>query len=444
MNKVMRSLAFKMGLSIVLGEMLAVVIVGVIYIQHVSAATIFVWLSIVAVTSVLVMFLMKVLVLRRVDRLVSVAQQARAEELAQSVQLQAIIDVGGTMASLRDFDTLFNEVPHLISERFGFYYVGIFSDLTGFPKPVRSEGIVGAVMATHEARIALDVGVDAVDFGNSDLPDTRSEIALPLMIAGRVLGVLDIQSTEEAAFTPADARVLRGLADQVAVALDNAHIIAEMREALAAQQRADGAPSRDGDIGQQAWAELTRSQSLGYVSVEAGQVQPALSQWSPGMVQARREGRMVQEDALTVAVPVKVRRGATGVLGVVKFRRPEGAGAWTPQQLTLLETLTDRLSQAMESARLYEDSQRLAAQERLVGNVSSRIRESLEIEAVLQVAAREIGEAFDLSDIVIRLGTVEELVGPSGSVAQASQPDTEDLVDAGTRGTRVSMGKRGE
>ena len=145
-----------------------------------------------------------------------VAERTQALE-RRAIQLQAAADVGGTAARLRDLDELLRQVTRLISQRFGFYHVGIFlldergeyavlrasnseggqRMLTrGHKLKVGQVGIVGYVTGAGEARIALNVGEDIQYFNNPDLPTTQSEMALPLIVGGRILGALDIQSSQ--------------------------------------------------------------------------------------------------------------------------------------------------------------------------------------------------------------------------------------------------------
>lgn len=325
----------------------------------------------------------------------------------RSRQLQVVTEVGSAIVSIRDFDTLLAEVTRLISEQFGFYHVGIFLlDAAGEYAVLRAAnseggrrmlarehtlavggvGIVGYVSREHQPRIAADVGEDAVYFDNPDLPETRSEMALPLLAGGRLLGVLDIQSKEESAFFQEDVETLRGLADQVAVALDNARLLRETQAAIEAQQRAYG------EISSRAWEELSRSEVLAYRSDAGGDVVPLTGDWLPEMVQAKREGQIVKLDDFTVAVPVKL-RGESAV-GVVKLRRSNDAGRWTPQQLALLETLTDRLGQALESARFYRDSQRAASREQTLREIVEQVRGVVDVDSVMRTAAREVGQVL--------------------------------------------------
>nr|MBP7689588.1 GAF domain-containing protein [Thermoflexales bacterium] len=172
---------------------------------------------------------------------------------ARTEDLRASADVGRAVASTLHTDELLSLIVNLIVERFGLYYAAVFTlDETGQYAVLREangeagrtlkerrhqlevggQSMVGYVTARRTARIALDVGADAMRFANPLLPDTRSEIALPLIVGDRVLGALDVQSTQAAAFDEASAAVLQSMADQIAVALSNAEQFAETRNAL--------------------------------------------------------------------------------------------------------------------------------------------------------------------------------------------------------------------
>ncbi len=138
---------------------------------------------------------------------------------------------------------MLTELAQLIGENFGYYHIGIFlldenkefailkaANSTGGKRMLERKhklklgqvGIVGYVTASGRPRIALDVGDDAAFFDNPDLPDTRSELALPLRVTDNVIGALDIQSTEPNAFQQEDIEILSILADQVSIAIQNA------------------------------------------------------------------------------------------------------------------------------------------------------------------------------------------------------------------------------
>ncbi|HZY43439.1 MAG TPA: GAF domain-containing protein [Anaerolineae bacterium] len=161
----------------------------------------------------------------------------------RTAQLQASADVGQAATSVLDADQLLKTVVNLITDRFGFYYAAAFivddsrhwavlAEATGeggrklkergHKLEVGGQSMVGSSIAERKPKIALDVGAVAVRFANPLLPDTRSEIALPLILGDHVLGALDVQSTLAAAFDETSTAVLQSMADQVAVALNNA------------------------------------------------------------------------------------------------------------------------------------------------------------------------------------------------------------------------------
>jgi len=184
---------------------------------------------------------------------------------ARTEQLRASADVGRTAASVLEPDDLLRSVVNLITERFGFYYAAVFTadsqgryavlreatgeagrvlKAQGHQLEIGGQSMVGYAIARRRLRIALDVGVEAVRFANPLLPGTRSEIALPLVVGDQVLGALDVQSTEEAAFDESKAAVLQSMADQIAIALSNALSYTET-QAVARRSRALFAASRE-------------------------------------------------------------------------------------------------------------------------------------------------------------------------------------------------------
>jgi GAF domain-containing protein len=214
-----------------------------------------------------------------------------------------------------------------------------------------------------------------------------------------VLGALTVQSTQPGVFNPDAVAALQTMADQVAVALDNAHLFAQSQAALEAVNRASAQLSR------QAWADLLKTRGLGYRSTKYG-VTDAGDVWRPEMERALKETRTVQANAsadgpvLPLAVPIKV-RGQT--IGVVDTHKSSEAGDWTSEEVTLLETLVEQLGVALEGARLYQDTRQRAARERMIGEITSHMRESLDMETILRTTADEIYQALGLEEVAIRL-----------------------------------------
>jgi len=163
----------------------------------------------------------------------------------RSTQLLTAADVSKSISTILDPEQLIRETVELIQDRFGFYYVGLFLVENGAEfavlhagtgeagrrmlaidhrLPVGGQSMVGRCVASGEARIALDVGEEAVHFDNPYLPETRSELALPLNVRGECIGALTVQSQQESAFSAGDVTILQSMADQLAVALLNARL----------------------------------------------------------------------------------------------------------------------------------------------------------------------------------------------------------------------------
>ena len=172
--------------------------------------------------------------------------------------LHAAAKVGRSVTSILDPDLLLEQTVDIICDEFGFYYAGVFLvDETGewavlsagrdeagaqmvaagHKLKVDGHSMIGAATGQRQARIALDVGEEPVHFKNPYLPHTRSEMALPLIVGDTVIGALTVQSVEEAAFTGDDITTLQTMADQLAVAINNADLHLENRRLLARVER---------------------------------------------------------------------------------------------------------------------------------------------------------------------------------------------------------------
>jgi GAF domain-containing protein/HAMP domain-containing protein len=353
--------------------------------------------------------------------------EERVSERTQELERRATyLETAATVARdatvMLDPEQLLTRVARQISDRFGFYQVGIFlldpsgewAVIAAASSPggqrmvsrghrlkVGAEGIVGYVTSTGQPRIALDVGGDAVYFDNPDLPDTRSEMALPLQARGEIIGALDVQSVEEAAFSAEDIAVLQTLADQVALAISNARLYQQSQANLEAIQQAYGEQSR------QAWTTMAQTERVQAYRYTQGRVLPADDVWRPEMESALQFGQAMAgpardeaAESATVALPIQIR---DQVIGVLDIRKGGGSEGWTQDEITMLQSLVDQLGVALEGARLYQDTQRRATQERIVGEITARMRESLDMETVLKTATDQIWGALGMSRVEIRL-----------------------------------------
>jgi GAF domain-containing protein/HAMP domain-containing protein len=356
----------------------------------------------------------------------------RTRELERrATHLQAAADVGHAAVSVHSLDELFPQVTHLISERFGFYHIGIFlldesgeyallraaegaggqqMLARGHKLKVGEQGIVGYVTATGKARIALDVGQDAVHFKNPFLPNTRSEMALPLIVGGRVLGALDVQSTEEVAFTQEDIAVLQVLADQVAIAIHNAQLFEELQASLMETSTLYQRYS------QEAWSRMTTGNMPHGYEYDRVRVTPIEPRLPSEMVARLRAGRVVAVESernadgasrSTLIAPIALR---DQVIGAIGFEEGDPDHRWSPEEVALVEAVTSQVALALENARLFEEAQARAEREWLVGDITDKMQRANDMDSLVQYAIQNLQSAFGASYVVVHLGTEDELL----------------------------------
>ncbi len=341
------------------------------------------------------------------ENLESIVADRTSQLERRAVQFQAAAEVGRAAATIRNLDKLLSQATELISERFGFYHVGIFlldpageyavlqaANSRGGQKMLARQhklkvgevGIVGYATGQREARIALDVGKDAVFFDNPDLPETRSEMALPLIVGDHLFGALDVQSRRAAAFSDEDITVLQVLADQIAVAIENARLFTRNQEMLEAAQRAYQ------DASQTAWRELLRTQpELGYLASLTQDTIQTKGDWDLNLVAGAQQGDITHIDERTIAIPIILR---DQLLGAVRLKKPQESNPWNKDEIELMDTLVDQLEVALESARLYRETQRRAEREQLVTEITTKIRATTDPQTMLRTAVNELKEAL--------------------------------------------------
>lgn len=366
----------------------------------------------------------------------------RTVALAQRTRyLQAAAEVSRATASLLDPGQLINQVVELIRQRFQLYYVGLFIlDEPGEWALLRAgtgeagermlarghrikvgAGMIGWSIANSQSRIALHAELDDARLANPFLPHTHSEAAIPLRSRGRVIGALTIQSDQPEAFDEATVAVFETMADQVGVALDNARLFTESQQAYESLTRAYGEQTRLG------WSKRLASQPvLGYRSDSSGNVEHE-DLWLPETVLVYQKGDVLagqlsdgqvrtgdliqpgsatpQPGELFLGVPVRVR---DQIIGVIHGYKPADEGVWRPDEIEFMKDVADIVGLTLENARLYEDTQRRAESESVIAEVSTRIRESLDVDTVMRTAVIELQRALGLRDITIRLGDFNE------------------------------------
>ncbi len=363
------------------------------------------------------------------DSLVSMEQRV-AERTAK---LAAAAEVSWATTSELDADRLQREVVDLVRERFDLYYVGLFlADEAGEYAVLRagtgdaghemlSRGhrlaigggsMIGQCVARGEARIALDVGAEAVRFNNPALPETRSEMALPLRSRGRVIGAMSVQSTAEAAFDETDISVMQTMADQVATAIDNARLFEN------AQQTFHQLETTQSRYRSQAWMDYVRARKLhGYIQTQE-ELLPLSAEVPSAVLEALAKRRSViarseakatgpaaahspEEDAVVVPIMFTRQDRPIGALG---FKGAEtGAHKWNAEDIALVESLSEQFALAAENIRLLDETQRRAARERLAREITDKMRRAADMDTLIQTTVEEMSAILGSSSAFLQL-----------------------------------------
>jgi len=373
-------------------------------------------------------------------------------------QLEAAAEVARDAAAIRDVDELLDQTVHLVSEQFGFYHAGLFlvDDLKeyavlraasseggrrmldrGHKLLVGEVGIVGYVAGSGRPRIALDVGRDAVFFDNPDLPQTRSEMAVPLQVRGETLGVLDVQSTEAAAFDDEDVAILQTMADQVAVAIDSARLLEESERALRELQMAQGEQVR------RAWGRRRGLPAFEYDRVD---VRPAEVSSIPLVSQVLDSGQIVSKQAsgnglAALAAPLRLRDEAIGAISV---EEADETRSWTQDEIDLVKEVSEQVALALESARLFEEVRTRAQEQSVLSDLGQALAAQLAVDEVLAEAYRGASQLLDARNFYVGLHDPEReeiVIRFNAAAAEADQVVTVLSADQGLSGYIVRTGE---
>lgn len=352
---------------------------------------------------------------QRVADRTSELTEANQQVEQRAAQLETIARVAHTIGSTRDIDELLPQIAAAISKQFGFYHVGIFlldqrreyavlsaANSEGGRKmlannhklKVGETGIVGFVTAAGKPRVALDTGADAVFFNNPFLPETRSEIALPLLAGQEVIGALDVQSAEPNAFGEQDISILSILADQVSIAIQNGIQYEQTQSALAEAESLSRQLVRSG------WQEYSKGRKL--VGIRHSGARATF-------LYAKRNGHQADEAKLaddetlskprgaSLSIPIKLRGE---VIGTVDVRAP-GNRRWDQDEMDIVSAIIERAALALENARFLEESQKRVAKEQTIGEISAKISAHSTVENLIKTAALELSRSLPGAEVAI-------------------------------------------
>ncbi len=342
----------------------------------------------------------------------------RTKEIShKAVQLEAARQVAARIAAQSDIAALMQNAVDVVKEQFGFYYTAIFlpdenSEFAVLQAgtgdagqqmlarrhnlKIGETGIVGYVMSKGEPRISGNVEEDPAHYKNPYLPDTRSEMGVPMRIGEQVIGVLDAQSDRRNAFSPDYIDVLQTIADQLASALDRARLLDEYEKSIVTlQTQAQSMTLKD-------WRQHLRNASQQYAyRYNQGKIE-TISVSSENIAsyfaQNMATSTVSNGEFTHVAIPIKLRNQP---LGIVNLRL--ASSKVSDEMINLLQSAVERMTLSLDNVRLLEEIQYRADRERMVGEISSKVRAATDIESILQITANELGHSLGVSEVVIQL-----------------------------------------
>ncbi len=366
----------------------------------------------------------------------------RTNELEQrSLQLQVAAEVARDASAIRDLNELLVRAANLIVDRFNLYHVAIYlnderQEFTvlkagtgeagrimleqNFKLQIGAEGIIGFVAHSGTPRVALDVQSDAVYLKLAALPNTQSEVALPLKVGSRIIGVLDVQSSKEAAFDESSVRILQTMADQLAVAIESARLFKETSDTLKELETAYGRYT------QESWRRMQEraGQLYGYryqgldveaIIGEARQNPEAADAFNSGQPVITNLEPIGNEEQTGIAVPLKLRGQTVGVVNL-RLRGVTPAGL-----VETYEEIANRLAIAIENARLLQETQFRSEQIRLLQEVTAEAASHIKLEDLLAAVTRKLLDGLNLSRCCAFLFDPDRMTGVL--VADCASPD---------------------
>jgi GAF domain-containing protein/HAMP domain-containing protein len=288
-------------------------------------------------------------------------------------QLEASAVIAREAAEVQDLNDLLNLVVGLVPDKFNYQHCGIFlvdaqrkfavlqaANSAGGQRmlerghklQVGRVGVVGYCAGTGQPRIAQDVGADVVYYNNPDMPNTRSEMALPLIVRDQTIGVLDIQSDLPNAFQQEDIEILQVLADQLALAIDNTRLLESSQKALKELQTLYGQEAA------RSWQNKLTGEQLAYAYDSTGRTRPA-DQALP---------KKLHEESNLLSKPIAFRGQ---VIGNLDFVRDQAEGRWTDEEAELIEEILEQTALALENARLVQQIRLRSDQIRLLQEITA-------------------------------------------------------------------------
>ncbi len=350
--------------------------------------------------------------------------------------LGASADIGWNVSEMEDLGDLLQRSVEIIRDRFNFYHVSLFlsdednqfTHLTastgeigermlarGHRLNIDANSVVGRSTQAQEVIVIRDTASDSGHSYNELLPDTRSELAIPIVDKQGVIGVVDIQSREPVAFNATEIEALRVIANQLATAIRNTRLFEDKEKSIRENKRLflesetnlREIQRLNRQLTKQAWADylLTDRRIDGVTLGKDGFRNRAT--WSEEMLQASEKRRAVsgeKDGTRKIAVPIELRGE---IVGAIEIETEQGKNS--DDMIDMVHSISQRLGVSLDNARLFEESNEATAQEQRVGEIVSQYQSADSVDELLRLTIKGLAETLGADHASIRLGVVPDI-----------------------------------
>ena len=331
------------------------------------------------------------------------------------VQIRTSSSVIRQIAEIKNISELLETTTKLIAEKFGHYHVGLYflddqkrSAFLQAASSAAGKQIIGQtyrispdkrdpfrlVVERNQPIIMTDL--DQIHFlRDPNFPLTRSRMILPLTSLGSVIGLLDVHSEQPDVFVYEDAEIMQTLADLTAISFENVRLLDETKSLIEQLEINTSVQT------QRTWSKLTSRFKPAYQYTPAG-VRPIFT-----------SDKRDTNGALLIPLILHGQK-----IGSIRLKRKTNASQWSERERNLLEKIADQVSLALENSRLVDEAQKNALRDQLIANISTRIRETLDVDSVVRTTATELRRVFDLKEAEIIVGSTQmDLSNPKDKTA---------------------------
>jgi PAS domain S-box-containing protein len=329
-------------------------------------------------------------------------QKTSEQNRQRAAQFQALAQVASSITAVQELQKTLNQIASTISLHLGHYHVGIFLlDSTfqfailqaassegghemlaqGYRLRIGETSIVSGAITTNKPRIAMDVDESKIFHANPYLPNTRSEVALPIRLSSNLIGVLDIQSLKQNAFTPDDLEVFEVLASQVGIAIQNARLYEQNVQSLKEIEEAYRRLSAS------TWASLLQQSDVKAYTYDGVSSHPLAE-------------TQTNQKPSALSVPVIVRGK---IIGNLRLTPLDPNRTWTEDEIAITSAVAERAALALEGARLLEDAQKRASRESFLSDVAGKLSTSFQMDSILRDTVEQLGQTLGNSTVSFQL-----------------------------------------